>query len=137
MSIRPAIIGPFGPPQLACIRSWKSRGFEPVFIHLSSQEGSQSLKRYVGNYYHLKPGKLNDAAEIARLSAFLSSTNTTGITCVADSTAGWLHSIKERLPQQLQYWIQSTVVIKKLESKAFQLELAKKAGFNDWKNRST
>jgi hypothetical protein len=130
MRIRPALIGPFGPPQLACIRSWKSRGLDPIFIHLSSKGGSGALKRYIPSYYHLEPSKLNNSAEVALLAEFLTNTNATGITCVADHTAAWLHANREILPERLQYWVQSTALMEKLDSKAFQLDLARNAGFN-------
>jgi len=130
MGLRPAIIGPFGPPQLACIRSWRAKGLETAFVHISSTEGCKALKRYVGHYHHLNPGKLDDAYEINQLAGFLSDVEASGITCVADNLALWLHDIRGKLPHQLEYWIPTAEVINELDSKLNQLDFAQKAGFD-------
>jgi len=40
--LRPAIIGPFGPAQLACLRSWNRLGLSPVFVQI--QEGDWVIR---------------------------------------------------------------------------------------------
>ena len=129
MKIRPAIIGPFGPPQLACLRSWKARGYEPVFVHLSGQKGTRILRRYVKDYLHVTPVELQKPIGAKRIAGFLQDANATGITCVSESTARWLFSVRESMPKDLGYWFASLEAINLLASKAAQLELAGTAGF--------
>jgi hypothetical protein len=61
-SVVPAIIGPFGPPQLACLTSWLRLGLKPRFVHLSQRAALRFAPPRLGGYLHITAESLSDDA---------------------------------------------------------------------------
>lgn len=125
----PAIIGPFGPAQLTCLRSWIDRGYDPIFIHLA-EDGTRLpfLERSVHGYLRTDRGQLKTDAGIARLSGFLADHGASGITALGYDLIEFLWMIRDRLPKGIGMWVADRAVLELLQSKDQQIALARDIG---------
>lgn len=128
--IRPVIIGPLGPAQLACLRSWKRLGYSAGFIHLTDGRPLPLIRGAVGAYLRLSFKDLRSDEGISEIANFLVANKATGLTCLAYELARRLHEIRDRLPATTALWLPATSVIDRLESKAAQNLLAVSAGLD-------
>lgn len=126
--VHPVILGPLGPAQLACIRSWARSGFAVGFVHVTEGRSLPLIKGAVTSYLQISPDVLQTEAGIARLHDFLSRHRATGLTCLSYAMARWLNRIKGRLPLETALWVAELDVIDKLESKSMQNRLARSVG---------
>lgn len=126
--IHPVILGPLGPAQLACIRSWTRSGFAVGFVHVTEGRSLPLIKGAVTSYLQISPDVLQTETGITHLHDFLSRHHATGLTCLSYAMARWLTRVKDRLPPETALWIAELDVIDKLESKSIQTRLARKVG---------
>lgn len=125
-----AILGDLGPPQLACLRSWKRHGFHTIFVHVSTTSGNGLIRRFVDGYLHIPEDQLRTEARERQLINFLRSQGCDGLTCVSDALALWLRRLADRSDFPCNVWVAPTATMKLLESKARQQELAERCGFD-------
>ncbi|MEO5347136.1 MAG: hypothetical protein H7834_12270 [Magnetococcus sp. YQC-9] len=126
-ALRPAILGPLGPAQLTCLRSWRKLGLDPLFIHLTQGSGTPGWPGVPGDYLPLSREQLNLPVGRAQFCAFLSARGCTGLTCLGEADARLLRAMQSVLPCDL--WLPSQESHDFLDSKHRQLELAQVCGF--------
>jgi predicted ATP-grasp superfamily ATP-dependent carboligase len=128
--VRPVILGQFGPPTLACIRSWGMQGFPVGMVCIESQKEPAPASKYLTDFVTLPSEKLYTPDGIKLISDFLIKFCATGITCVAESIACWLNDHRQMFPDEVAIWLPTNETIKDLISKQRQIEIAQKVGFN-------
>lgn len=127
--ISPVIIGQFGPPTLACIRSWGRQGFPVGMVCMKYPKESNPSSKYLTNFTILPSEKLHTPEGIQVICEFLKSFQATGITCVAENIACWIHDNKHLFPSEVALWIPHSKTIHELNSKQKQIEVAHTVGF--------
>jgi hypothetical protein len=128
--VRPVILGQFGPPTLACIRSWGMQGFPVGMVCIVSKKEPAPASKYLSGFVTLPSEKLNTPDGIQIIREFLTRFRATGITCVAESVACWINDNRGLLPDEVAVWLPPNGTIKDLASKLNQIEVARKVGFN-------
>ena len=128
--IRPVIIGSFGPPTLACIRSWGKQGYPVGMICIRSESEVHPSSKYLTDSTTLSSKLLNTDKGIETISQFLKKFRATGIICISESMACWLNDNRRELPEKVAVWLPPNDIIKDLLSKEKQVEIARKVGFN-------
>ena len=127
----PAILGAFGPAQLACIRSWSDRGYRPLFIHLTAAPArARLLVRSVHAYLQVDPARLDEDATITRIAEFLARYDASGVVAVDYRRIDWLWSVRDRLPASVELWVPARATLDLLQSKQRQTELAQRVGLD-------
>lgn len=128
--LRPVILGQFGPPTLACIRSWGRQGFMPGMICVSSPGEKSPKSRYLRGHTMLPKEKLHTEEGIEHIAKFLHSFQADGLICISERTACWLQDQKHRLPGDTDLWLPPKDVIQNVLSKEQQIQAAREAGMN-------
>lgn len=128
-SLRPAIIGPFGPAQLACLRSWIGLGLSPIFIQIREAEWTVRPALKLAAYASFAPAELSEQSGVRELMAFLEKERASGITCLSDEMAIWLNRLRSAMPADTKIWLPDTRVIRFLDCKSAQTQLAQSVGF--------
>lgn len=126
---RPALLGPYGPAQIACLRSWRQLGLAPLYIYIGSRP-LPLASRIAAAVLHL-PGALVGTDEGAsRVVAFLRDHCADGVTCLAENLAHWLHTMTQRTdwPEAVACWISDAEALERLASKAEQVDIARRVG---------
>lgn len=122
------IIGPFGPAQLACLRSWRRAGYRTAFFHLGGRRVPSALQALADEYCFYPPG--SDIEEtLRRVSSECTRLKVAGLTALSEALALKLHARHRagELPTT-QLMLNSPEVYEMLESKARQAEVATEAG---------
>lgn len=127
--VRPVILGQFGPPTLACIRSWGMQGFPVGMVCIASKKEPAPASKYLTDFVTLPSEKLYTPEGIKLINDFLTKFCATGITCVAESVACWINDNRGMLPHEVVVWLPPSRTIKDLASKLNQIEVARKVGF--------
>jgi predicted ATP-grasp superfamily ATP-dependent carboligase len=128
--IRPVIVGGFGPPTLACIRSWGIQGLPVGMVWIGSKKEPPPASKFLTDFATLSAEKLFTPDGIEIIREFLIRFHATGVTCVAESVACWLNDHRQMFPDEVAIWIPTNQTIKDLISKQKQIEVARKIGFN-------
>jgi hypothetical protein len=128
--VRPVILGQFGPPTLACIRSWGMQGFPVGMVCIVSKKEPAPASKYLSDFVALPSEKLYTPDGIKLINDFLIKFCATGITCVAETVACWINDNRGVLPPQVAVWLPPNRTIEDLTSKLNQIEVARKVGFN-------
>jgi hypothetical protein len=124
-----AMLGRLGTPQLACLRSWRRAGVDAVFLHADETPLSPRVARLLGvDAVDLGPLRLDDAGFVARLADVLGDRRVTALTCVSEPIAEALWACRPRLPAGLRVAAAHPSATQRLQSKAFQDELARRCG---------
>lgn len=123
-----AIFGPLGPPQLACLRSWRRLGWQTTFVHLDQFPLFSPLQRVADKYYFL--GKLQDLTTTNASQALDILSQVQAVASVSEALTKkiWLLSLPYR--GSLYVLSASPNVLDRLESKSWQAKKADSAGFN-------
>lgn len=124
---RPALIGPYGPAQIACLRSWRRLGLPVLFVHL----GDRPLplgQRVASRTVTLPSALAGTPAGAARLAAALREHGADGITCLSESLAGWLHRLHAAGTLPAAPWVAPPEALARLASKAVQTDMAAASG---------
>ncbi|MFO8032986.1 MAG: hypothetical protein R6U22_10615 [Desulfohalobiaceae bacterium] len=130
-SLRPVIISQFGPPALACIRSWGRAGCKPGLVQI--KEGKKDIRpasRYLAGHMSISRQELDTAQGMQRLSSFLQDFGAAGVTCISEGVACRLHQSREILPSGLDLWLPPEEAIQAVLSKTRQTEIAGKVGLD-------
>ena len=127
---RPVIVGSFGPPTLACIRSWGRQGLLVGMVCIVSKKEPPPDSKYLTDFVTLPSDQLNTPDGIQIIKEFLIRFRATGIMCVAESIACWLNDHRQMFPDEVAVWLPTNETIKNLISKQKQIEIARKVGFN-------
>jgi predicted ATP-grasp superfamily ATP-dependent carboligase len=128
--IRPVIIGSFGPPTLACIRSWGEQGYPVGMICIRSEREGHPNSKYLTDSTTLPSKHLYTDKGIKTIKQFLRKFRATGIICISESMACWLNDNRSELPEKVAVWLPPNDIINDLLSKEKQVEIARKVGFN-------
>lgn len=112
---RPALLGPWGPPQRACLRSWRRLGLDPVFVHVGRRD--------------LWPRPVADTCRLERLddlARMLSAAGADGVTALGAAerrllTAG---------DPGIERWLPPPRACMVLDSRARQIALAHLVGLD-------
>lgn len=127
--LRIALLGRLGTPQLACLRSWRRAGVDAVFLHADERALSPRVARLLGvPAIDLGPLRLDDDGFIAHLAGVLAERRVTALTCVSEPIAEALWASRARLPALLRIAAAHPAATLALQSKAFQVELARRCG---------
>lgn len=128
-AVTAAILGPLGPAQLTCIRSWKEKGYKVVFVHVAqSDKKNFMITGLVDGYLPISQKKLQTRDGVAALSAFLRKHRACGITAVAYGMIAFLWRIRSDLPPGVELWVTSQESLSLLQSKRRQIALATEVG---------
>ncbi|MEH6436840.1 hypothetical protein [Massilia sp. DD77] len=122
------IIGPFGPAQLACIRSWRRAGYRTAFFQTGGRRVPAGLQRLTDAYRFYPAGTALDeildkvAQECVRLQV-------AGLAALSESLALKLHE-RQRAGAfgATTLMLNTPELYEVLESKSRQVELARQAG---------
>ena len=127
--IRPVILGSFGPPALACIRSWGRHGYKPGMVCIRSEEQGLPASRYLSAFASIHPRALYTAEGLETISSFLQEFRASGIIAINEDVSCWL---SDTLPSscKIPVWAPASPIIKSLHSKLKQLEVARRVGFD-------
>lgn len=126
---RPVLISAFGPPALAAIRSWGSRGFPVGLICIQPEKQPLPRSRYLTAVTPLNPDTLYTDQGFARIDAFLNEYGATGIMPINEKISCWLNHNRGRMKSSAVIWAPETPVIQKVLSKGEQLRVAREVGF--------
>lgn len=129
-TIRPVIVGQFGPPTLACIRSWGDQGFCVGMVCIRSQGEARPRSRYLSDFTTLPPQKLYTADGIEIISEFVKKFRASGLICVNEGTACWLNGHRQLIPSDVAIWLPPNGTIKNVLSKQRQIKIAREVGFH-------
>jgi hypothetical protein len=127
---RPVILGAFGPPTLACLRSWGRQGWQPGLIAVQTIGERPPRSTYLGAACSLPREALFTAAGVKIIADFLESYEATGLMCIDEKITVWLNTHRLRFPSRLQWWIPPTATVNRVLSKIDQIETASKVGFD-------
>ncbi|GAB0055917.1 hypothetical protein SIID45300_00216 [Candidatus Magnetaquicoccaceae bacterium FCR-1] len=126
-SARPGVLGPLGPAQLTCLRSWRKLGLQPLFVHLTPGNGTPGWPGTPGHHLPIPRDALRTSAGQTRLRDFLTANRCAGLTCLGEGDARLLRAIEPELPCPL--WLPSQRSLDFLDAKSRQAELARACGF--------
>ena len=128
--VRPVIVCNFGPPTLACVRSWGIQGLPVGMVWIGSKKEPPPASKFLTDFVAIPAEKLYTPDGIEIIKEFLIRFRATGITCVAESVACWLNDHRQMFPDEVAIWLPTNETIKDLISKQKQIEIARKVGFN-------
>lgn len=130
--LRPALLGPLGPPQLACLRRWGREGLDlgALFIHLTDHPLPPPRRLGIAGYLPMTRATWGSEEGLDQVTTFLSTHGATGLTCLAEGDARRLHTAAHRLPPSVGLWLPSTAALDRVASKLDQMALAEACGFS-------
>ncbi|SDT97017.1 ATP-grasp domain-containing protein [Desulfobacula phenolica] len=126
---RPVIIGRFGPPILACIRSWGKQGYPVGLICVVSGQEKKPTSKYLSDAILIKQDSMFSNKGLQIITNFLKKFKATGIIAIDEKISIRLNEIAGELPADVTIWSASNEIIRKVLSKKKQIEIAKNAGF--------
>ncbi|MCZ2439294.1 MAG: hypothetical protein LC119_03845 [Burkholderiales bacterium] len=125
---RPMIVGPLGPTQLSCLTSWRARGLQTVFLQTEDPPNAWGIGHLAHVHLHKAASALRSADGARWLREQVLAHDVSGVTCVGDELALWLHEALAPLPQ-VSRWLAPARAITDLLSKRLQIERASACGF--------
>lgn len=128
--MRPVMLSSFGPPALACIRSWGNQGWEPGLICIRSENESEPASKYLRGWMTLPHKKVYTDEGIEIVAEFLKKFNAGGITAIDEKISKWINQHRDKLPQKTAIWLPDNLIIDDVLSKKRQTEIAKAVGFD-------
>lgn len=127
---RPVIIGSFGPPTLACIRSWGRHGLAVGMVCIRSEKETYPNSRYLSAFASLHPKYLYKKEGLVIIDDFVKKFGATGILSISEEVACWLNDSQKLINSNSTLWAPPSSVIKNVLSKQRQLDAAKIIGFD-------
>lgn len=127
-TIRPVILGQFGPPTLACIRSWGRQGFRVGMICVQDPGTPAPRSRHLSQSVRLPQNLLHTDEGISVVSRFLLDFQAHGLICINEATACWLQENRTQLPLKTALWLPSQKTIRDVLSKEDQIRAALESG---------
>ncbi|MGQ9750702.1 hypothetical protein [Desulfosoma sp.] len=129
-ALRPVILGAWGPPVLACVRSWGRRGWPVGLILVDSTNTIKPASRYLSSWCLLPRDQLGTQEGFGIVSDFVQRFRADGITCVEEGIASWLHQESQRLSSFPTRWFPDPDRLGRVLDKAFQIEIAQSVGLD-------
>lgn len=126
--VRPVIVGGWGPPVLACVRSWGRRGLQPGVVAVQSRNEPTPNSVYLADGCRLPRRLVGTEAGIHIVADFVRRFRATGITCVEESLAAWMQKERKRLPHGVALWMPPHEALQNLLDKRLQIKAALKVG---------
>lgn len=125
-----AMLGPVGPAQLACFRSWRKCGVATQFLDTEVRPLPKWAQGIVDRYEHIGPVPGLDAAAMDCVSLAMQRSGARAICCVSEQMAMRLWHQSDRLPAGSMVLGNPEQTLARLESKLEQVELGRLAGFD-------
>ncbi|WP_028575400.1 hypothetical protein [Desulfonatronovibrio hydrogenovorans] len=125
---RPVILGQFGPPTLACIRSWGRAGMSTGMICVQEKQHTVPGSRYLSQYCLLPKDRLYTVEGLRVIAGFLESFRASGLTCINEKIACWIQENRASLPAKVKIWLPSIESIQNVLSKEQQIQTAAECG---------
>ncbi|MFP4038099.1 MAG: hypothetical protein ACLFUE_11315 [Desulfobacteraceae bacterium] len=126
-AFRPMILGQFGPPVLACLRSWGKQGWQPGLICIGKSSEPLPASRHLAASYRLDPGLLYTEEGIRAIRSCLASFKAAGLLCIQERQAMWLDQNRDVL-KGFALWVPSADTTKRILSKRRQISTAQAVG---------
>jgi hypothetical protein len=127
---RPVIVSSFGPPALACIRSWGKKGFPVGMICIRREKDALPGSRYLTSFSSLDPKELYTTQGMLKIDAFLREFSATGIIAIQENISCWMNDNRQLITPAAAIWASSTPIIRNLLSKSEQFTVAQTVGFD-------
>lgn len=122
------VLGPFGPAQLACLRSWRRAGYRTAFFQLGGRRVPSRL-RVLADAYHFYPATMPMAEILRQVSEECARGKVAGLTTLSEALALKLHEQhRDGRFVTTELLLNSPEVYGTLESKVRQADLATRAG---------
>ena len=127
-SVLIGVLGPFGPAQLACLRSWRRAGYRTAFFQLGGRRVPARL-RVLADAYHFYPATMPMEEILRQVSAECTRGEVAGLTTLSEALALKLHEQhRHGRFATTALLLNSPEVYGTLESKVRQADLATRAG---------
>ncbi len=126
--LRPVILGAFGPPTLACIRSWGRAGMSPGMIAVMTATEPAPRSAYLVDSIELSRNDLYGEKGLAAIAQFLSDFEASGLICIDENIAQWLNQHKKSLPVGVDLWLPPNEMLQPVLDKTIQIEFARQVG---------
>ena len=122
------VVGPFGPAQLACLRSWRRAGYRTAFFQLGGRRVPGRLRAMVDEYYFYPAGMPMDDI-LRQVSEACAGIGVAALTTLSEALALKLHE-RQRSGSfsGTELLLNTPEVYDFLESKVRQADLAARAG---------
>lgn len=127
---RPVILSEFGPPALACIRSWGRNGLSTGMICIRSGNCTIPDSRYLESYCSLSPTVLFRPEGIRLIHDFLTRFNATALIAINERISCWLNDNRNLLPASVKVCTSPNSTTQAVLSKIAQLNAAKLVKFD-------
>jgi len=122
------VLGPFGPAQLACLRSWRRAGYRTAFFQLGGRCIPPRLRRLTDEY-HFYPETMQLEEVLGQVSRECARGKVAGLTTLAEALALELHAQhRDGRFATTELLLNDPEVYGTLESKVRQADLAAQAG---------
>lgn len=128
--LRPVILGAFGPPTLACIRSWGRAGLAPGLIAVQGPGEPRPASKYLAGSVCLSRDDLYTERGLEIILRFLGDFDASGLTCIDENIAQWLNEQLPNLPANIPLWLPPADMLRRVLDKAEQIEAARQVGLN-------
>lgn len=122
------LIGPLGPAQLACLRSWRRRGISTLFVHCGEEPLFAWARSIADHYVYGGKSGAPDSGLIASTAEALATRKAVGIACLSETLATALWRERAALPPAVVLLFNPPEVFRTLASKSEQMALARDAG---------
>jgi hypothetical protein len=127
-SLRPVILSAFGPPSLACLRSWGRAGMTPGLIAVQGPGEPRPASKYLAGAIGLSRDDLYTERGLEVIVRFLGDFGASGLTCIDENIAQWLNEQRLRLPVNIPLWLPPADMLRRVLDKAAQIEAARRVG---------
>lgn len=128
--VRVAMLGPVGPAQLACLKSWRRHGVVTHFLDTEQAPLPRLVQGVASHYDHIGPAGNLDAQRLQTICAALNRSGARAICCLGEQLAIRLWQERSNLPPGTVVLSNPDHVMRLLESKLEQITLGEKAGFS-------
>jgi len=122
------IVGPLGPAQLACLRSWRCSGYRTIFFHIGSRPIPRPLQG-IATHYRYFSDQTNIDSALKEIYEQCRIMNVAGITVLAEQLALKLLAAWSLFgPSETEPYLNKPSVYELIESKQRQIHLATEVG---------
>lgn len=126
----PVIVAQFGPPSLACIRSWGRQGFPVGLVCIRSSCEGKPDSKYLTAWISLSSKELYTDGGIFRIVEFIKKIRATAVTCINEKIGCWIKENECKIPTSVSVCLGSPKIVRKVLSKKEQIDVAQRVGMN-------
>ena len=128
--ICPVILSAFGPPALACLRSWGRAGMTPGMICIQGPDEPRPASKYLADSICLSREDLYNSRGLSFITQFLEEFGASGLTCIDENIAQWLNREHLQLPDGVALWLPPNEMLQRVLDKVAQIEAARQVGLS-------